>query len=140
MKLFSEKSTIHDLKPSEGLQDLNQRMSALVRKYDTKCLAFGEGQGTPLVTTGKLVKRINAVIVSLESAFPGYGEFVVVEDRDHVNVCKPTSRRMLGYQKTIDFLRKRCDALAERPAAARLDIRQSVSAAGGGAAGDGSLS
>jgi len=141
MKLFSEKSTIHDLKPSEGLKDLNQRMSALVKKYDTKCLAFGEGQGTPLVMTGKLAKRINAVIVNLESAFPGYGEFVVVENCDHVNICKPRSRRMKGYKMTLDFLRKRRDAFAsEGPSAAPADSRQSVSATGGGAAGDGSPS
>merc|ERR1712182_85420 len=80
----------------------------------TKCLAFGEGQGTPLVMTGKLAKRINAVIVNLESAFPGYGEFVVVENCDHVNICKPRSRRMKGYKMTLDFLRKRRDAFPRR--------------------------
>ena len=128
MKLFSSKSTIHDLKPSEGLEDLNQRMSTLVRKYGTRCLSFGEGQGTPLVTAGNLAKRINAVVVSLESAFPGYGDFVLLEEFDHVNGCKPKSKDALAYQKTLEFLCKRRDSLAA--AAPANNTVESISAAG----------
>jgi hypothetical protein len=37
------------------------------------------------------------MIVPTESAYPGYGSKVVLEDQDHITVCKLSDRDALGY-------------------------------------------
>ena len=84
-----------------------------------------------MVTAGNLAKRINAVVVSLESAFPGYGDFVLLEEFDHVNGCKPKSKDALAYQKTLEFLCKRRDTLLAGAVATPVNNNvENISAAG----------
>ncbi|KAK6939572.1 hypothetical protein RJ641_029103 [Dillenia turbinata] len=44
--------------------------------------------------------------VPIESAYPGFGELVVLESTDHINSCKPVSRSDPSYTETIRFLNK----------------------------------
>ena len=47
-----------------------------------------------------------ADVVPMESAYPGFGEFVVLQETDHVNICKPTSQDDASYVKTLHFLQE----------------------------------
>ncbi|KAK3172205.1 hypothetical protein Dsin_033134 [Dipteronia sinensis] len=45
-------------------------------------------------------------IVPIESAYPGFGELVVLDSTDHINSCKPVSRADPSYKEILEFLRK----------------------------------
>jgi hypothetical protein len=47
---------------------------------------------------------LRAEVVPLESAYPGVGEFHVLQTTDHINVCKPIARSDPGYTKLLSFL------------------------------------
>ena len=84
-------------------------------------LSFGEGQATQLA-------YLRATIVPHESAYPGYGEFVVL-DADHINVCKPGSRGDPGYARLAAFLQARAREAATAAAARRAEGEDHMGAA-----------
>lgn len=63
------------------LDELNAAVRAMARA-GLPVLSFSEGK--------PYFKYVSAPVVPLESAYPGYGEFVVLPLHDHVSVCKPT--------------------------------------------------
>ncbi len=50
---------------------------------------------------------VNAPINPLTPFLCRYGEFVVLPQHDHINVCKPTDRQDPAYSRLADFLRAR---------------------------------
>ena len=42
----------------------------------------------------------------MSSADPGFGEFYVMPGLNHLNICKPFSRRSVLYQKTLHSVRR----------------------------------
>jgi hypothetical protein len=42
----------------------------------------------------------------MESAYPGFGEFVLLHRHDHVSITKPRTREEVAYAKTLEFLRE----------------------------------
>lgn len=46
-------------------------------------------------------------VVPEASSYPGYGEFVLLEGVDHINVCKPPHKTDPAYVKLMEFLKFR---------------------------------
>ena len=64
-------------------------------------LSFLEGQRTNIpVGPGHL----GFEVVPMESAYPGYGRYVVMESDDHVSIAKPPSRDAASYQALVRFI------------------------------------
>lgn len=62
-------------------------------------LSFGEG--APLSV---LMGLPPLVVVPDSSAYPGYGDFVMLDGVDHINTCKPLTKEDASYKATRQFL------------------------------------
>ena len=69
-------------------------------------LSFSEGRPTR-------VSYLSATIVPHESAYPGYGDFIVLPDHDHVTVCKPRNTDDASYAELIKFLHEQMKKVEE---------------------------
>ncbi|KAG0447533.1 hypothetical protein HPP92_028299 [Vanilla planifolia] len=98
--------TIGELRSgSSRLVELNDFIRHLHNKGYVEVLSFSETQVTPIVEGyGGWAFRME--IVPMESAYPGFGELVVLDSTDHVNSCKPVSRTDPSYVETLNFLKK----------------------------------
>ncbi|KAI9113087.1 hypothetical protein K1719_015612 [Acacia pycnantha] len=98
--------TIGELRSgSSKLIELNDYIRCLHKKGVLDVLSFCETIVTPIVE-GYGGWALRMEIVSQESAYPGFGELVVLESTDHVNSCKPLSRSDPSYTETLEFIRK----------------------------------
>ncbi|XP_042429926.1 uncharacterized protein LOC122016621 isoform X1 [Zingiber officinale] len=103
--------TIGELRSgSPRLLELNDYVRQLYKKGLLDVLSFSETQVTPIVE-GYGGWGLRMEIVPIESAFPGFGELVVLDSTDHVNSCKPVSQTDPSYAKTLEFLKKLKDHL-----------------------------
>uniref|UniRef100_A0A1J3D2G9 Protein SERAC1 n=1 Tax=Noccaea caerulescens TaxID=107243 RepID=A0A1J3D2G9_NOCCA len=90
---------------SPRLVELNDLLRQLHKKGFLEVLSFCETKVTPIVEGyGGWAFRME--IVPIESAYPGFGELVVLESTDHINSCKPLSRSDPSYTEALQFLRK----------------------------------
>ncbi|KAL2538089.1 alpha/beta-hydrolase superfamily protein [Forsythia ovata] len=90
---------------SPRLVELNDLLRRLHKKKMLEVLSFCETKVTPIVEGyGGWAFRME--IVPLESAYPGFGELVVLDSTDHINSCKPLSRADPSYRDTLEFLQK----------------------------------
>ncbi|XP_010530366.1 PREDICTED: uncharacterized protein LOC104806947 isoform X3 [Tarenaya hassleriana] len=90
---------------SPRLVELNDFVRQLHKKGILDVLSFCETKVTPIVEGyGGWAFRME--VVPIESAYPGFGELVVLESTDHINSCKPLSRSDPSYTETLQFLRK----------------------------------
>ncbi|KAJ4701793.1 alpha/beta-Hydrolases superfamily protein [Melia azedarach] len=98
--------TIGELRSgSPRLVELNDYIRHLHKKGMLEVLSFCETKVTPIVEGyGGWAFRME--IVPIESAYPGFGELVVLESTDHINSCKPVSRTDPSYTEILEFLRK----------------------------------
>ncbi|KAK6938715.1 hypothetical protein RJ641_032223 [Dillenia turbinata] len=98
--------TIGELRSgSPRLVELNDYIRQLHKKGLLEVLSFGETKVTPIVEGyGGWAFRME--IVPIESAYPGFGELVILESTDHINSCKPVSRSDPSYTETLQFLNK----------------------------------
>ncbi|CAJ1972665.1 unnamed protein product [Sphenostylis stenocarpa] len=98
--------TIGELRSgSSRLIELNDFVRHLHKKGMLDVLSFCETKVTPIVE-GYGGWAFRTEIVPIESAYPGFGELVVLESTDHINSCKPVSRLDPSYTETLKFLRK----------------------------------
>ncbi|KAJ6400100.1 hypothetical protein OIU84_015706 [Salix udensis] len=98
--------TIGELRSgSPRLVELNDFIRQLHKKGLVEVVSFCETKVTPIVEGyGGWAWRME--IVPIESAYPGYGELVVLESTDHINSCKPECRTDPSYTETLNFLQK----------------------------------
>ncbi|KAL7127447.1 hypothetical protein ABFS83_14G253800 [Erythranthe nasuta] len=98
--------TIGELRSgSPRLVELNDFVRQLYKKKLIDVLSFCETKVTPIVEGyGGWAFRME--IVPMESAYPGFGELVVLDSTDHVNSCKPLNRADPSYKDTLEFLQK----------------------------------
>lgn len=98
--------TIGELRSgSPRLVELNDFIRHLHKKGILEVLSFGETKVTPIVEGyGGWAFRME--VVPIESAYPGFGELVVLDSTDHVNSCKPLSRSDPSYTEILEFLKK----------------------------------
>ncbi|XP_020231812.2 uncharacterized protein LOC109812293 isoform X2 [Cajanus cajan] len=98
--------TIGELRSgSSRLIELNDYIRHLHKKGLLDVLSFCETKVTPIVE-GYGGWAFRTEIVPIESAYPGFGELVVLESTDHINSCKPVSRLDPSYTETLKFLQK----------------------------------
>ncbi|KAL6995550.1 hypothetical protein U1Q18_005685 [Sarracenia purpurea var. burkii] len=90
---------------SPRLVELNDFIRRLHKKGLLEVLSFCETKVTPIVE-GYGGWALRMEIVPIESAYPGFGDLVVLESTDHVNSCKPLSRSDPSYTEILDFLKK----------------------------------
>ncbi|KAA8528562.1 hypothetical protein F0562_035917 [Nyssa sinensis] len=104
--VFRPAPTIGELRSgSPRLVELNDFIRHRHKKGLLEILSFCETKVTPIVEGyGGWAFRME--IVPIESAYPGFGELVVLESTDHINSCKPLSRTDPSYKETLDFLHK----------------------------------
>ncbi|KAI5056672.1 hypothetical protein GOP47_0028490 [Adiantum capillus-veneris] len=98
---------------SARLEELNQFIRTL-HKSGLDILSFSETKVTPLIE-GYGGWALRMEVVPIESAYPGFGELVVLDGTDHVNSCKPLNRDDIAYTQTLELLQKISRAKASRP-------------------------
>nr|CAD1838089.1 unnamed protein product [Ananas comosus var. bracteatus] len=99
---------------SPRLVELNDFVRRLNNKGVLEVLSFSETKVTPIVE-GYGGWALRMEIVPIESAYPGYGELVVLDATDHINSCKPVNRTDPSYSETLEFLKKLLPRLTGRP-------------------------
>lgn len=104
--VFRPAPTIGELRSgSPKLVELNDFIRNLQKKGLLEVLSFCETKVTPIVEGyGGWAFRLE--IVPIESAYPGFGELVVLESTDHINSCKPVNRDDPSYTEILNFLHK----------------------------------
>lgn len=88
---------------SPRLEELNRFVRQLHKKGGLQVLSFSETKVTPLVE-GYGGWALHMEVVPIESAYPGFGELVVLDGTDHINSCKPLSRTDPAYTEVLHFL------------------------------------
>lgn len=91
-----------------NLETLNRTIAGMSRR-GLSVLSLSEG--LPMRLSPPRMFHINAHVVPHESAYPGYGDFAVLDHHDHVTVCKPSSMDDPAYSLVYGFIRKRLDEL-----------------------------
>ncbi|XP_020104461.1 uncharacterized protein LOC109721320 isoform X2 [Ananas comosus] len=99
---------------SPRLVELNDFVRRLNNKGVLEVLSFSETKVTPIVE-GYGGWALRMEIVPIESAYPGYGELVVLDATDHINSCKPVNRTDPSYSETLEFLKKLLPRLTGQP-------------------------
>ncbi|CAL4929452.1 unnamed protein product [Urochloa decumbens] len=90
---------------SPRLVELNDFVRQRHSKGLLDVLSFSETQVTPIVE-GYGGWALRMEIVPIESAYPGFGELVVLASTDHINSCKPVNKNDPSYAETLAFLEK----------------------------------
>ncbi|CAN6296242.1 unnamed protein product [Urochloa humidicola] len=90
---------------SPRLAELNDFLRQRHNKGLLDVLSFSETQVTPIVE-GYGGWALRMEIVPIESAYPGFGELVVLASTDHINSCKPVNKNDPSYAETLAFLEK----------------------------------
>ncbi|TKV97806.1 hypothetical protein SEVIR_9G519100v4 [Setaria viridis] len=90
---------------SPRLVELNDFVRQRHNKGLLNVLSFSETQVTPIVE-GYGGWALRMEIVPIESAYPGFGELVVLPSTDHINSCKPVNKNDPSYAETLAFLEK----------------------------------
>ncbi|XP_066384007.1 uncharacterized protein [Miscanthus floridulus] len=90
---------------SPRLVELNDFVRQRHNKGFLDVLSFSETQVTPIVE-GYGGWALRMEIVPIESAYPGFGDLVVLPSTDHINSCKPVNKNDPSYAETLAFLEK----------------------------------
>jgi len=93
---------------NEGLKRLHSE-----RGGGLAVLSFSEGLPTqlaalplgPLQRPDRPPPAIAALVVTAESATPGFGEALHLHHKNHITVCKPSSREDEAYARTLALIR-----------------------------------
>lgn len=96
----SPSRAVANLKTDPHLHDeTNDIIRGLCKRDKLRVLSLSEGLPT------KLSYKVYTHVVPHESAYPGYGDFRVLEEKDHISVCKPKSVEDPAFTALVDFLR-----------------------------------
>ncbi len=84
----------------------------VVQEVDSVIKQMHEEKGLPVLSFGEgaplsvLMGLPPLIVVPDSSAFPGYGDFVVLEGVNHINACKPLAKEDASYSATAKFLQR----------------------------------
>ena len=95
----SPSRAVAHLKTDPHLHEMNSVIRNMCRRGKLQVLSFSEGLPTKL-------SYVSTHIVPHESAYPGYGEFQVLPDHDHITVCKPRDMTDASFEALVQFLSK----------------------------------
>lgn len=91
-----------------------QAVNELIREQHSASkrpvLSFGEGRGTLISAVLPFM-----LVVPPEAAYPGYGKFILLEDSNHINTCKPSTRDDTAYTAALEFLQDCARQAAKHP-------------------------
>jgi hypothetical protein len=107
---------VAELRPANAvrLEELNDTLRQAHKRAGVRVLSFLEGAPTRLLRVPVFRGRhLTAEVVAMESAYPGFGEMVVLPESDHIDACKPRSRDEPGYERVLAMVR---EVLAEADA------------------------
>ena len=107
---------VAELRPANvaRLEELNDTLRQAHKRAGVRVLSFLEGAPTRLLRVPVFRGRhITAEVVAMESAYPGFGEMVVLPESDHIDACKPRSPDEPGYARVLAMVR---EVLAEAEA------------------------
>lgn len=93
-------------KDSPHLLEVHDKFEKLVKKFSIPCLSFGESVKTVLGF------RMSKVLVPMESADPGFGDFFMMK-ASHLEICKPHRWSSFSYQLLLDFLDHAFSAMSQ---------------------------
>ena len=100
-----------------ALQEVNRLLRERHLQGALPALSFAEGVPTHVQ---RLLPKV--VVVPPESAYPGFGDFVMLSDMDHIAVCKPPTPDHPAYARLMEFLRQRvADGEASAPSEAEAE-------------------
>lgn len=85
------------LKTGPHLEETNEVIKDLCKRGKISVLSFSEGLPTKL-------SYVSTHVVPHESAYPGYGDFVVLPDHDHITACKPSTKADPAFSVLLQFL------------------------------------
>lgn len=100
--------SLNTMKPGPYLEELNERIWKWVEENDVPVINFAE---TLITDVSSMLPKLP--VVSVASAFPGYGQCVSLEDRDHINSCKPRFQTDGFYQHFLRFLNDRMKNISQ---------------------------
>ncbi|KAI0218452.1 Protein SERAC1 [Lamellibrachia satsuma] len=108
--IISPTVEVEELKQgSKPLLALHRQFQQLVQETAMPVLSFGEGSQV------KLPLHYKTIMVPRDSSDPGVGDFFLMENLDHLDICKPRSRSSVLYHMTEEFIR----VCVERPGTPR---------------------
>ena len=87
-------------------QHLQQHVAQQPQSARLRVLSMGEGQPTPL-PPNRPASPFSLLLVPRKSSHPGYGEFVQLDDENHLNICKPRAKDSAMFQTLVAFIRER---------------------------------
>ncbi|OQR90273.1 hypothetical protein ACHHYP_05662 [Achlya hypogyna] len=92
---------VADLHGTPRLKHLNEWCKAFAERKgdDLKVLSVGETLPMKIPIVG-----VEAVVVPEASSNPGFGDYVRLDDADHIDVCKPKSTDDIRYTLARDFI------------------------------------
>ena len=102
--LFFPSTEVRDLEAdSPRLAHLNQSFSELAKSKHFRIVSFGETVATPIM-------GMDFTFVPPQSSNPGIGEFHLIKNVNHMNICKPESKSSILFRKCLNMV---WDALDE---------------------------
>ena len=75
-----------------------------------RVLSMGEGQPTPL-PPNRPSSPFSLLLVPSKSSNPGYGEWLQLDDENHLNICKPHDKNSLMFRSLVSFIRERLEVM-----------------------------
>lgn len=95
----SPSRAVAHLKTDPHLHEMNSVIRDMCRRGKLQVLSFSEGLPTKF-------SYVSTHVVPHESAYPGYGEFHVLADHDHITACKPRDTNDASFESLVRFLSK----------------------------------
>lgn len=98
--IISPTVEVEELKQgAKPLLALHSQFIELVHEMTLSVLSFGEGSQV------KLPLHYSTIMVPRDSSDPGVGHFFLMENLDHLDICKPRCRDSVLYHMTKEFIR-----------------------------------
>ena len=102
--MFFPSTEVRDLEAdSPRLSQLNQSFTEVVKSQNMRIISFGETVATPYM-------GMDFTFVPPQSSNPGVGEFHLIKNVNHMNICKPENKSSILYRKFLNLV---WDALDE---------------------------
>ena len=96
--LFFPSTEVKDLEAdSPSLTQLNQSFVELSKNRKIRVISFGESVPTP-------VMGLDVTFVPPQSSNPGIGEYFLIKNVNHMNICKPESKSSILYRKFVNLV------------------------------------
>ena len=96
--LFFPSTEVRDLEAdSPRLSQLNQSFTDLAKNEKFRIVSFGETAPTPYM-------GMDLTFVPPQSSNPGIGEFHLINNVNHMNICKPENKSSILYRKFLNLI------------------------------------